>query len=161
MPGSQRLPRLWALISLIYVGAFIADYTVLPNVDHRYRAAFFPGDQLSAEITKRFRAATGREPSYVIASMWDGGNVAHYSQDRPQPRVLIDGLPRRAPWIDLSDLNAEGAVLVWTDGDPRIMPEAFAALAPGVTPGEPFDLQYHRGEGTVHVGWAILPPHAP
>ncbi|MGC1359431.1 MAG: glycosyltransferase family 39 protein [Xanthobacteraceae bacterium] len=155
------LAAVWAFICLIYVGAFIADYTVLPNIDHRYRAAFFPGDQLSAEITKRFRAATGREPSYVIASMWDGGNVAHYSQDRPQPRVLIDGSPRRAPWIDLSDLEAKGAVLVWTDGDPRVMPEAFATVAPGVTPSEPFELQYHRGEGTVHVGWAILPPHAP
>jgi Dolichyl-phosphate-mannose-protein mannosyltransferase len=153
------LATVWALISVIYVGAFIADYTVLPNIDHRYRAAFFPGDALSAAVTKRFRAATGRDPAYVIASMWDGGNVAHYSKDRPQPRVLIDGLPRRAPWIDLSDLQAKGAVLVWTDGDPHVIPEAFAAVAPGVKPGEPFELPYHRGEGTVHVGWAILRPH--
>ena len=151
----------WAVVSLIYVGAFAADYTVLPNIDHRYRAAFFPGDALSAAITERFRSATGREPAYVIASMWDGGNVAHYSKDRPQPRVLIDGSPRRAPWIDLADLQAKGAVLVWTDGDPHIMPEAFAAVAPGVKPGAPFDLPYHRGEGKVHVGWAILPPRAP
>jgi hypothetical protein len=155
------LAAVWAVISFIYVGAFIADYTVLPNIDHRYRAAFFPGDTLSAEITERFRAATGREPSYVIASMWDGGNVAHYSSDHPQPRVLIDGLPRRAPWIDLSDLKAKGAVLVWTDGDPHVMPEAFAVVAPGVKPGAPFELPYHRGEGTVHVGWAVLPPRAP
>jgi hypothetical protein len=155
------LAAVWALISLIYIGAFVADYTVLPDFDHRYRAAFFPGDRLSAEITQRFHAATGDEPSYVIASMWDGGNVAHYSKDRPQPRVLIDGLPRRAPWIDLSNLKAKGAVVVWTDGDPHVMPEAFAAIAPGVKPGEPFDLPYHRGEGTVHVGWAILPPQSP
>ena len=159
-----RLPRLvavWAAVFVIYVGAFVADYTVLPNIDHRYRAAFFPGDLLSAEITQRFHAATGRDPAYVIASMWDGGNVAHYSKERPQPRVLIDGLPRRAPWINLSDLRAKGAVLVWTDGDPRVVPQAFAAVAPGAKPGAPFDLPYHRGEGTVHVGWAILPPHAP
>jgi len=93
--------------------------------------------------------------------MWDGGNVAHYSKDQPQPRVLIDGSPRRAPWIDLADLQAKGAVLVWTDGDPHVMPEAFAAVAPGVKPGAPFELPYHRGEGTVRVGWAVLPPHAP
>jgi hypothetical protein len=41
------------------------------------------------------------------------------------------------------------------------MPEAFAAVAPGVKPGAPFELPYHRGEGTVRVGWAVLPPHAP
>lgn len=159
-----RLPWLaavWAAVFVIYACAFVADYTVLPNIDHRYRAAFFPGDLLSAEITQRFRAATGREPAYVIASMWDGGNVAHYSKEHPQPRVLIDGLPRRAPWIDLADLRTKGAVLVWTDGDPRVIPQAFAAVTPGVKPGEPFELPYHRGEGTVHVGWAILPPHAP
>jgi len=155
------LAAVWAAITLIYAGAFIADYTVLPNIDHRYRAAFFPGDRLSAEITERFRAATGREPAYVIGSMWDGGNVAHYSREHPEPRVLIDGLPRRAPWIDLADLRAKGAVLVWTDGDPQVLPEAFAAVAPGVTPGAPFELPYHRGEGTVHVGWAILQPHGP
>jgi 4-amino-4-deoxy-L-arabinose transferase-like glycosyltransferase len=155
------LSAVWAVVSLIYVSAFIADYTVLPNIDHRYRAAFFPGDALSAEITARFRAATGREPAYVIASMWDGGNVAHYSKDHPQPRVLIDGSPRRAPWIDLADLQAKGAVLVWTDGDPRVMPEALAVVAPGVKPGAPFELPYHRGDGTVHVGWAVLPPRAP
>jgi 4-amino-4-deoxy-L-arabinose transferase-like glycosyltransferase len=159
-----RLPRLtavWAAVGVIYVGAFIADYTVLPNIDHRYRAAFFPGDLLSAEITQRFRAATGRDPAYVIASMWDGGNVAHYSKEHPQPRVLIDGLPARAPWIDLSDLRAKGAVLVWSDGDPHVLPQGFAVVAPGAKPGEPFALPYHRGDGTVHVGWAILPPRAP
>jgi hypothetical protein len=159
-----RLPRLaavWAAVFVIYAGAFVADYTVLPNIDHRYRAAFFPGDLLSAEIIQRFRAATGRDPAYVIASMWDGGNVAHYSKEHPQPRVLVDGVPARAPWIDLSDLRAKGAVLVWTDGDPRVLPQAFAAVAPGVKPGEPFELPYHRGDGTVHVGWAILPPSAP
>ena len=48
--------------------------------------------------------------------MWDGGNLAHYSPDQPQ--VLIDGEPRRAPWIDLGDLRKKGAVVVWTQGDP-------------------------------------------
>jgi hypothetical protein len=41
------------------------------------------------------------------------------------------------------------------------MPEVFAAVAPGLKPGAPFDLPYHRGEGTVHVGWAVLPPRGP
>jgi len=74
---------------------------------------------------------------------------------------LIDGLPRRAPWIDLSDLRAHGAVVLWTDGDPRVLPKNFAAMAPGAEIGTPFDLPFQRGEGTVHVGWAILRPQAP
>ena len=153
-----RIGALWATVFAIFIVAFCTDYLVLPRYDHRYRAAFFPGDLLSAAISQRFEQATGKEPAYVIGSMWDGGNVAHYSLQRPQPRVLIDGLPDHAPWIDLADLRTRGAALVWTEGDPHVLPPNLAAAAPGAKVGAPFDLPYHRGDGTVHVGWAILPP---
>jgi 4-amino-4-deoxy-L-arabinose transferase-like glycosyltransferase len=155
-----RIGALWAAVFAVFVVAFAADYLVLPNFDHRYRAAFFPGDLLSAAITQRFEQATGQEPRYIIGSMWDGGNVAHYAAQRPQPRVLIDGLPARAPWIDLADLRARGAALVWTEGDPHVLPENFAAIAPSAKLGTPFDLPFHRGDGVVHIGWAILPPQS-
>jgi 4-amino-4-deoxy-L-arabinose transferase-like glycosyltransferase len=148
----------WAAIFIIFVAAFAADYLVLPQFDHRYRAAFFPGDALSAAITERFEHATGKKPAYVIASMWDGGNVSHYSRQRPQPRVLIDGLPRRAPWINLDDLRDRGGVLVWTESDPSVIPQNLAAAAPGAEIGAPFDLPFYHGDGTAHVGWAILKP---
>jgi hypothetical protein len=140
----------------IFVLAFIVNYLVLPPLDHRYRAVLFPGDRLGETLTARFRDATGAPLRYVIGSMWDGGNLAHYSQN--QPEVLIDGLPARAPWIDLGDLRDKGAVLVWTQSDPRQVPAAFAAIAPGAELGAPFDLPMRRGDGTVHVGWAILKP---
>ena len=153
-----RIGVLWAIVFASFVVAFAADYLVLPRYDHRYRAAFFPGDLLSAAITQRFEAATGKQPAYIIGSMWDGGNVAHYSNERPQPRVLIDGFHDQAPWLDLADLRARGAAVVWTEGDPHVMPGNLAAAAPGAQIGAPFDLPYHRGDGAVHVGWAILPP---
>ena len=155
-----RISALWAGVFALWAIAFAADYTVLPNFDHRDRAAFFPGDLLSAAITQRFKQATGRDPAYIIGSMWDGGNVAHYSALRPQPRVLIDGLPRRAPWIDLADLRAKGAVVVWTDSDPRVLPKSFAEIAPGAEVGAPFDLPCYKGDRVVHVGWAILRPQS-
>ena len=52
----------WAAVFVLFVAAFLADYLVLPNFDHRYRAAFFPGDALSEAITQRFEAATGKNP---------------------------------------------------------------------------------------------------
>ena len=51
----------------------------------------YPGDALGAELSRRYRAVTGRPLVYVIGTMWDGGNVAHYAPE--QPRVLIDGNP--------------------------------------------------------------------
>jgi 4-amino-4-deoxy-L-arabinose transferase-like glycosyltransferase len=153
-----RIVMLWGLVFTVFVAAFVADYLVLPPLDHRYRAVLFPGDALAAELDRRFRDATGTAPAYVIGSMWNGGNVAHYSPQRPQPRVLIDGAPARAPWIDLADLKAKGAVVVWTDGDLQKLPAEFAAVAPGAEPGVPFDLPFRRGGNVLHVGWAVLKP---
>ncbi len=155
-----RIGVLWAAVFAIFAAAFFADYLLLPKLDHRYRAVLFPGVELSAAITQRFEDATGHQPKYIIGSMWDGGNVAHYSPARPQPRVLIDGLPRRAPWIDLADLRVRGALLVWTGGDLRALPANFAAIVPGAEIGTPFELPLHRGDGTVRVGWAILRPQS-
>jgi Dolichyl-phosphate-mannose-protein mannosyltransferase len=155
----SRLARITAIWAVVFVGlcaVFIADYTVLPKIDHRYRAAFFPGNRLSAEIVARFRAATGAPLRYVVASMWVGGNVAQYSAERP--RVLIDGNPRRAPWIDLADLKARGAAVVWMVGDRTSVPPEYRAVAPDPQVGSPFTLPNRNGIGEVEVGWAILPP---
>jgi hypothetical protein len=163
-PNPRELRRLrrtvaaWAAVFAALAIGFAADYSVLPLLDHRYRAAFFPGDALAGELTQRFHAATGGEKlRYVIATMWLGGNVGHYSSDHPE--VLIDGLPRRAPWIDLHDLRAKGAVLVWNVGDLQHLPAAFAAVAPNAQVGTPFALPARRFGSTVeHYGWAVLMP---
>jgi hypothetical protein len=154
----RRTVGAWAAVFAALALAFIADYSVLPRLDHRYRAAFFPGDKLGEVLTQRFHAATGGRPlRYVIGSMWLGGNLAHYSPD--QPHVLIDGLPRRAPWVDLNDLRAKGAILVWDGTDLNHLPAAFAAVAPAAKVGEPFTLPARRfGSTPEHVGWAILMP---
>ena len=55
-----RLAAIWAVVFVIFAATFIADYLVLPHYDHRYRAAFFPGDRLSQAITQRFQQATGQ-----------------------------------------------------------------------------------------------------
>ena len=151
-----RVAVAWSAVFGALALVFTADYTVLPLLDHRYRAVLFPGDALGASLTQRFHDATGAPLSYVIGSMWDGGNLAHYSSDQPQ--VLIDGAPRRAPWIDLADLRKKGAIVVWTQGDDKTLPPQFAEVASGAQVGAPFDLPMHGNDGTVHVGWALLKP---
>ncbi|MGB6746700.1 MAG: glycosyltransferase family 39 protein, partial [Xanthobacteraceae bacterium] len=151
-----RIVAAWGGVFAVMALAFIVNYSVLPLIDHRYRAVFYPGDRLGTALTQRFHAATGQRLRYVIGSMWDGGNLAHYSPD--QPHVLIDGKPGRAPWIDLNDLRKDGAVVVWTQSDPKVLPPQFAAIAPNAEIGTPFDLPMRRGSGAVHVGWAILKP---
>jgi len=153
-----RVVAAWGAVFTMFVIVFTVNYTVLPLVDHRYRAVFFPGDKLGAELTARFRAATGNKLDYVVGSMWDGGNLAHYSADQPQ--VLIDGLPARAPWLDLNDMRRKGAIVVWTEDDTARLPAEFAAIAGNAQIQPPFDLPMRRGYGEVHVGWAILKPQS-
>ena len=156
---ARRLGRIftvWAIVFACLAGAFVVNYSILPRFDHRYRAVFFPGESLAAQISQGFRAVTGQPLIYVISSMWDGGNISHYAPSHP--RVLIDGEPARAPWIDLDDLRARGAVVVWTDGDRHVIPIAYRNIAGDAAVQPPFKLNYRRGGGEVTVGWAILLP---
>jgi hypothetical protein len=156
---AKRLARIvvtWAIVFVCLAAAFVVNYDVLPRFDHRYRAVFFPGSALGREITDRYRAVTGQKLVYVIGEMWDGGNVEHYSPDHP--RVLVDGKPERAPWIDLNDLRARGAVVVWTAGDLHAVPVEFRNIAADAQVQPPFLLKYRRGDSSVYVGWAILLP---
>jgi hypothetical protein len=137
-----RVVTLWAVVFALFALVFAANYSVLATLDQRYRAVFYPGDRLADELARRFRAATGRPLVYVIGDMWDGGNVAHYA--REQPRVLIDGDPRRAPWIDLGDLPVMPLALRGIAGDAQVQP--------------PFTLPFRRGDHVLTVGWAILRP---
>ena len=88
--------------------------------------------------------------------MWDGGNVEHYAPSHP--RVLVDGRPERAPWIDLTDLKAKGAVVVWTHGDLGQVPEAYRAVGPNAEVHPPLRLTYLHSSTPLDVGWAIVPP---
>jgi len=155
-----RIVAAWASVFALFAIVFAASYSVLPAIDHRYRAVFYPGDRLADELARRFRAATGAPLVYVIGTMWEGGNVAHYA--REQPRVLIDGDWRRAPWIDLGDLRSKGAVVVWTGSgpgfDPAVMPVGLRGVAGDAQIQPPFTLPFRRGDHVLTVGWAILRP---
>lgn len=151
-----RIVMTWAIVFAGLALAFISNYAVMPYLNHRYYAVFFPGDRFAQELAARFQAATGKPLVYVISSMWEGGNVAHYA--REHPRVLIDGKPARAPWISLDDLKAKGALVVWTDGDLRTLPLPYRAIAAGAQVQEPLLIPFRRGDWTLNVGWAIVPP---
>ena len=150
-----RMIAIWGGVTAVYALAFIAHYAVLPNFDTRYRASLFPGDAIARELTDRFRAATGHSPAYVISEMWVGGNISHYAPARP--RVLIDGSPSRAPWIDLADLRKRGAIVAWT-GETSNIPEAYAPIAGNAVVQPPISFPFRRGNNSVTVGWAIVKP---
>jgi 4-amino-4-deoxy-L-arabinose transferase-like glycosyltransferase len=153
---ATRIAVVWSAVFVTMAGAFVVAYEVNPRFRQRYVAVLFPGDALGSEISRRFRAMTGAPLTYVIGSMWDGGNIGRYAPERP--RVLIDGSPSRAPWIDLGDLRSRGAAVVWTGADPRTIPPQYRAIAEDAEIQQPFTLPMRRGLGAVTVGWAVLRP---
>jgi hypothetical protein len=154
----MRIVSLWGAVFVCFAAAFAYHYALAPRFfKERYIATLFPGDRLGQELSRRYRAMTGKPLAYVIGRMWDGGNVSHYASERP--RVLIDGRLRRAPWIDLGDLRARGAVVVWTDGsDPHVLPRAYRAIADDAEVQPGFTLPFRLGTGSLPVGWAVLRP---
>ena len=158
-PRTGRILITWGIVFTCMATAFIVNYAVLPHYDHRYRAVFYPGERLATEFSRRYRAVTGQPIAYVIGDMWTGGNVAHYAPSHP--RVLIDGDRSRAPWIELADLNARGAVVVWTVGDLDTIPIGFRNIAGEAAVQPPFLIPDRRGDSFVNVGWAILFPTHP
>lgn len=153
----KRMVTGWGIVSVGYVVIFVVSYTIVPHFDNRFYAINYPGEALAREVSQRFRAATGRPLAYVIANMWDGGNVGHYAPERP--RVLIDGKPGRAPWIDLADLKAKGAVVIWT-GQSEEVPKEFLPIAPNAQVQAPLWLSFQRADSDriERFGWAIVPP---
>jgi hypothetical protein len=153
----SRIAAVWGIVFAATAIVFVVAYDVLPRFRNRYVAVLYPGERLGAEMSRRFRAMTGKPLDYVIAGMWDGGNISRYAPERP--RVLIDGRPGRAPWIDLGDLRAKGALVVWTGGGgPRGLPLQFRAVADDAEIQPPFVLPMRLGNGTVTVNWAVLRP---
>ena len=152
-------PSLWAVAFVVYAAAFVVHFDVRPRVQQRYTTELFPGDRLADEMSRRFRALTGRPLAYVIANMWNGGNIEHYAPSHP--RVLIDGSPARAPWIDLGDLHARGAIVVWPENPGATvsaLPRPFRAIADDAEVQAPITLPMRMALAPVTVGWAVLRP---
>ena len=152
----SRIVGLWGVIFVCTAGAFLAEYGLSPRFKPHYSAVWYPGDRLADEMARRYRAMTGQPLAYVIGPMWEGGNIAHYAPERP--RVLIDGSPARAPWIDLGDLRARGAIVVWPSSGERGLPPAFRAIAEDAEMQTPFALPMRHGTGSVQISWAVLRP---
>jgi len=122
-------------------------------------SANFPGDQLAKIVTDKWRHTYHTPLSYVAGSRWLSGNIQFYSKD--QPSVFIEWDIKRAPWINLHDLQKKGGVFIWEISANEKLPDEIRKKFPNLTQIETMELNWYRN--TYHlpptkIGIAFLPP---
>jgi 4-amino-4-deoxy-L-arabinose transferase-like glycosyltransferase len=160
-----RLKRFAAGFLVIFAAmplAYAATEGLEPLVRDRPKATQFPGRQVAAAVTQRWRDKFSTPLPYVGGGEFATNNIAVYSVDRP--RVIVHANVGISPWIDRLDLRRRGAVLVWEDG--QLDAAALARLRsdyPGLEVQEPLILPRRtfvaRGRvQPVRVHVAFVPP---
>jgi 4-amino-4-deoxy-L-arabinose transferase-like glycosyltransferase len=160
-----RLRRFAAGFPVVFAAmplAYLIVEGLEPLVRDRPKATQFPGRQVAAAVTQRWRDRFATPLPYVGGGEFATNNIAIYSPDRP--RVIVHANVDLSPWIDRADLRRRGAVLVWEDG--QVDAPALARLRsdyPGLEVKEPLVLprQTLVARGRVHpvrVHVAIVPP---
>lgn len=146
----------WAAVLVVSALLIMIFKSGLLGLSYVRRSHEFPGPELAAEISRQYRAATGREPAYVIGPQIEAGNISRYTPSRP--RVVLDADFSKAPWIDRADLNAKGAILIWNPSDDGKMPDHLARIAKGAPQQPPIVIPVAKGRFKFHFAWAIVPP---
>jgi hypothetical protein len=172
--------RRFAAAALTVLIAFPVGFAIAelgePLIRDRHKATQFPGRLLAETITRQWREKTGTPLTYVGgarvivqarggprealgAGQFAANNVAVYSPDRPH--VIVNGELRLSPWIDPTDLDRRGAVLLWQPPDSKAgMPENIRRAFPRAELQPPLFLPrrtlFRASRDLVH--YAFVPP---
>jgi hypothetical protein len=170
--GLRRFAGVWIALFVAVAAVYAAAQTLLPYARQPAFARFtdrllsqhfldrqqqpsFPGPELAREITARWHARFGDQLSYVVGNKFVAGNVAFFSPDHPS--VLIAGIPRQSPWVDMNALLERGAVVLSADRD---MDAKLEKRFPPMEKQVPIVLPWDSGAALppVEIVWWIIPP---
>ena len=117
----------------------------------------WPQAEISRQLESEWLIATNMPLRIVAGDVWTSGLVGF--NDRAPPSVLIDGDYSKAPWVTPEDVARDGALIVWSGGEPGSLP----AFRQGL---ETHELRvrspYARAENAqdIVIHYAILPPQS-
>ena len=153
--------KLYRFFTFTYVliAACLIAYSVSLIDSPDPSSANFPGREIAQTINKNWREKYHTNLSYVAGSRWVGGNISFYSNDRPA--VFIEWNRKRAPWINLKDMEQKGAVFVWGITDNETLPKEIQEKYPTLTQPEVIEFSYRRNHynlAPIKIGIAYLPP---
>jgi 4-amino-4-deoxy-L-arabinose transferase-like glycosyltransferase len=145
-------------IIFVLISVLLSGYTVSIINSSTATSANFPGREIARLITHEWHNTYHTKLSYIAGSRWVGGNIGFYSSDHPA--VFVEWDKRRAPWVDVADMQEKGAVFVWETPKEK-MPVEIRQRFPQLKETTYLELSWHRNTKNlppVKIGVAILPP---
>lgn len=155
--------KLYSFVVMIYLlmAASLSVYVTSLVDSPDPSSANFPGQDIAQQITREWHDKYHTKLSYVAGSRWIGGNVGFYSTDHPS--VFVEWNKRRAPWINVADLEEKGGVFLWCITDEETLPSEIANKFPQLTSPKILTISLLRNKrnlSPIKIGMAYLPPHA-
>lgn len=156
--------KLYYFIAIIFLLMMIlgSGYSFSLMHSNSTSTANYPGKEIAQEITTLWHQQYHRKLNYVAGSRWIGGNISLYSPDHPA--VFMEWNDETSPWINLADMDREGAVFVWEiidDGED--VPEEVKTQFPRLLSSRILKFRLHRNDDNrlplIEVGVALLPPN--
>ena len=110
--GLRTMGIAWCALAFGTLGFVGIRLVARPHLTGSTANVYFNGEDLAEHVGARWKEATDGAPlGIVIGSYWIGGNVCVYHPEHPD--IVIDAIPLRSSWVDLSRISVEGAILVW------------------------------------------------
>lgn len=114
---SRKAWLCWASLQVFLLISYSVMVYYGPLALGKMARAAFPSASLALQLNYQWRRATGGAPlRFVVGDTWTAGTVAFALPSAPD--VLIDGDPRKSPWVDAKNLEHCGALLVWPANRP-------------------------------------------
>lgn len=153
--------KIYLFIAGIFTLMFVllAGYIIALTDSKESSSANFPGKEIAATLTSEWEKTFKRPLKYVAGSRWIGGNIGFYSSHHPS--VFVEWDEKRAPWIDVKDLEKNGAIFVWEISRRETLPQAIIARFPQLQKATIREFAWLRDKyqlAPVKIGVAILPP---
>jgi len=151
------IPAIYA-VSTAYWPVLVESGLVPGKVGSTIKRQNWPQREIAAGMAEIWKSKTGRPLTLIAgeATNWIGGLIAITSN--PMPRVFTDADPSKSPWVSPSDIDREGALVVWQAAG-SVPPPRLAALI-GDRPRSVvrFALPRFPDAQPVSIGYAIIAP---
>jgi len=163
LPGLWPHPRraLVATIAIqaIFLGVLFGQAVLEPYWKTKHTRIHYPAREVARHLAGVWTAETGTDLAYVAGDMWSVANVTLYAPGRPSMFYLHS--QTLSPWIDITDVQDKGLMIVWRGDSEQPINEIRAYYPEAKRDG--FETFAYHGNGSipdVTVNWSIIPPGA-